>query len=195
MNSIGFDVHKTSVLMVALNDRGKITHCREYPTTEKNVIKLVTMVPGPRQVMFEEGGMAGWMKMVVEPYADKVVVCDPTQNRLISKADFNDGKGLRGYSSADVDRRPQQAAPTDSHTTCRIARRQRPPASSARRLAVCRGGRSPNRYNEALLIRLAASRAPTATRLYEAPSGTPEGQKAPRTLTRRPFLRQGHTPP
>ena len=39
MNSIGFDVHKTSVFMVALNDRGKITHCREYPTTEKNVIK------------------------------------------------------------------------------------------------------------------------------------------------------------
>jgi len=92
MNSIGFDVHKTNVFMVAVNDRGKITHCREYPTTEKNVIKLVTMVPGPRQVMFEEGGMAGWMKMVVEPYADKVIVCDPTQNRLISKAEFNDDK-------------------------------------------------------------------------------------------------------
>ena len=59
MNSIGFDVHKTNVFMVALNDRGKITHCREHPTTEKNVIKLVTMVPGPREVMFEEGGGTG----------------------------------------------------------------------------------------------------------------------------------------
>jgi|GEM_PF-3521710 len=131
MNSIGFDVHKTSVFMVALNDRGKVTHCREYPTTEKNVIKLVTMVPGPRQVMFEEGGMAGWMKMVVEPYADKVVVCDPTQNRLISKADFNDDKGLRGHSSAT---KVRQSRPNRRSTGSRAAAGAPP---KPKRLTTC----------------------------------------------------------
>jgi transposase len=78
--------------MVALNADGNIILQRERATSAPNVIELVTAVPGPRQVFIEECHMAQWVYSFLRPYADKVVVCDPRENKWIANASFNDDR-------------------------------------------------------------------------------------------------------
>ncbi len=46
-------------------------------------------VRGPKVVVVEESHMAAWVKRVLEPYVDKLVICDPQRNAWIAKDEFN----------------------------------------------------------------------------------------------------------
>ncbi len=47
-------------------------------------------VRGPKVVVVEESHMAAWVWRVLEPYVDKLVICDPQRNAWIAKdAEFN----------------------------------------------------------------------------------------------------------
>ncbi len=92
MNSIGIDLHSSTIFMVALNKEGKPLFSRERQTTAVNLIELVQLVPGPRQVMLEESHMTKWALSVLKPYADRLIACEPRENSWIYKAERNDDR-------------------------------------------------------------------------------------------------------
>ena len=92
MNRIGLDAHSASFMMAVVSEAGKVTRCLSRPTSAENLIELVRAVPGPKELVVEESGVAQWVKDTLEPYVDRLVVCDPRHNRWIAKEDFNDDR-------------------------------------------------------------------------------------------------------
>jgi len=92
MNRIGLDAHSASFTVAVVNDLGKVTRCLSRPTSAENLIHVVGEVPGPKELVVEESAVAQWVKDTLEPYVDKLVVCDPRRNRWIAKDDFNDDR-------------------------------------------------------------------------------------------------------
>jgi len=92
MNRIGLDAHSASFTMAVVNEAGKVTRCLSQPTSAENLIRLVSGVPGPKELVVEESAVAQWVKDTLEPYVDRLVVCDPRRNKWIAKADYNDDR-------------------------------------------------------------------------------------------------------
>ena len=90
MYSIGLDVHGASFTAAGVDETGRLIRCRRHKTTEERLIEEVGQYPSPRQVVVEECHLAQWVKMALEPYVDRLVVCDPKENRWISQEDFID---------------------------------------------------------------------------------------------------------
>ena len=90
MNIIGLDAHSASFTVAILNHAGKLSQCLTRATSQKALIDVVTAVHGQRMVVVEESPIAQWVKMSLEPYVDKLLICDPRQNRWIAKDDFCD---------------------------------------------------------------------------------------------------------
>ena len=92
MNIIGLDAHSASFTVAVLNGAGKLSKCSPYATSQAALIDAVSSVRGPRMVVVEESPIAQWVKMSLEPYVDRLVICDPRQNRWIAKAEFSDDR-------------------------------------------------------------------------------------------------------
>lgn len=92
MNIIGLDAHSASFTVAVLNGAGKLSKCSPYATSQAALIEVVSSVRGPKMVVVEESPIAQWVKMSLEPYVDKLVICDPRRNRWIAKADFSNDR-------------------------------------------------------------------------------------------------------
>lgn len=92
MNDIAFDAHSATFTVAVLNQKGRLTRCRRRKTSEHNLIEEVASVVCPRRVVVEEGPLAQWIKTVLEPYVDELIVCDPRKNRWIAEDEFNDDR-------------------------------------------------------------------------------------------------------
>jgi len=92
MNRIGLDAHSASFTMAVVNEAGKVTRCLSRPTSASNLIELVSAVAGPKELVVEESTVAQWVKETLDPYVDRLVVCDPRRNRWIAKEEFNDDR-------------------------------------------------------------------------------------------------------
>jgi transposase len=88
MNVIGLDAHSASFTAAILNREGKLNLCLRRPTSEEHLIEVISKVQGPKQLVVEESHLAQWVKAVLEPYVDKLIICDPRHNRWIAKEDF-----------------------------------------------------------------------------------------------------------
>jgi transposase len=88
MNIIGLDAHSASFTMAVLNNKGNLSYCKRWPTSETNLIDVVGTIMSPKQLVVEESHLAQWIKMTLEPYVDELIVCDPRHNRWIAKDDF-----------------------------------------------------------------------------------------------------------
>jgi len=92
MNRIGLDAHSASFTMAVVNEAGKVMQCVNRPMSAENLIALVGAVPGPKELVVEESTVAQWVKETLEPYVDRLIVCDPRRNRWIAKEEFNDDR-------------------------------------------------------------------------------------------------------
>jgi transposase len=90
MKSIGLDIHGATFTYAVISETGKIIQCLSRPTSRENLVESVASVTGPKQLTVEECHLAQWVKNVLEPYVDKLIVCDPTQNHWIAKGEFVD---------------------------------------------------------------------------------------------------------
>jgi len=90
MNIIGMDTHSATFTVGVMTSHGKLARCITRATSEKNLIDVVCEVQGERTVVIEENHLAQWVKTVLEPYVDRLVVSDPRQNRWIAKEEFID---------------------------------------------------------------------------------------------------------
>ncbi len=82
---IAFDVHCATTEMVAMTASGRITKRGHYPTTIPALVEAVQSVRRPRNLTFEEGPLAGWLKRNLQRHVDELVVCEPRRNSLIAK--------------------------------------------------------------------------------------------------------------
>jgi transposase len=92
MNRIGLDVHSASFTLAVVNEAGKVTKCLNRPTSAENLIALVGAIPGPKELVVEESTITQWVKDALEPYVDRLIICDPRHNRWIAKDDFADDR-------------------------------------------------------------------------------------------------------
>ena len=92
MNYLGLDAHSASFTLATMDGQGKLRGCLTRPTSAKDMIELVSQVPGPKQLVVEESHLAQWVKTMLEPYVDKLIVCDPRRNRSLAEEDFVDDR-------------------------------------------------------------------------------------------------------
>lgn len=90
MKSVCLDVHKEKTQFTVALETGEIV-TEQVVETKRDVLRReVAQVPGPKRVVLENSGWAGWILDAVKDVADEVIVCDPTRNKLISQADDSD---------------------------------------------------------------------------------------------------------
>jgi hypothetical protein len=86
------DVHCASFTLAVLTPKGKLSQCLSRSTSAEQLIEVVQAVPGPKTLIVEECHLAQWVKRTLEPYVDRLIVCDPQRNSWIAKDEFNDDK-------------------------------------------------------------------------------------------------------
>ena len=86
---IGMDLASEVTTVAVLKKSGHCVLQTPIVTSEANLRQLVKSVKGPRQVVFEESGLAAWVYSVLEPICDDVFVCNPKKNKDLS----GDAKG------------------------------------------------------------------------------------------------------
>lgn len=80
---IGADVHSNSTEL-AIEKRNKIVARYTLPTTIPALCQVLDSLQGKKYLAFEEGPMAGWLYRNLNKKVDKLIVCDPRRNKLIS---------------------------------------------------------------------------------------------------------------
>ncbi len=101
---LGLDAHARSCVLAAMNTTGRLLYTKAFTTSQAALISHVVAAPAhEKQLVLEESALAGWIADALRPYVDKLIVCDPRQNALIS----------RGGNKDDY---------ADAHKLCRLLR-------------------------------------------------------------------------
>ena len=88
---IGADVHSNSTEL-AIEKRNKIVARYTLPTTIPALCQVPDSLQGKKYLAFEEGPMAGWLYRNLNKKVDKLLVCGPRRNKLISSEGDRDDK-------------------------------------------------------------------------------------------------------
>jgi transposase len=83
MNYIGADVD-SKMTELAVRRKGKIVARRRVPTSIREIRQYLAAISGQQALAFEEGPMAHWMWRNLKDHVDRIVVCDPRRNKLIT---------------------------------------------------------------------------------------------------------------
>ena len=77
-----------------MNSRGLVVSTRSFTTSERALREHVTRLSAcSKYLALEESTISGWIAGVLRPHVDRLIVCDPKHNALISqgnKDDYND---------------------------------------------------------------------------------------------------------
>lgn len=87
MNYIGADVHISTIDFAVVNETGRVVKRHRIETSERGMVEFVKSIRAPRQLIIEEGTLAGWIKDVMESRGERVVITDPKQNHWIGRAE------------------------------------------------------------------------------------------------------------
>ena len=73
---VGLDVHQATTVISVRDTSGRVIARDVVATDEASLIGFLGRMRGPVQVALEEGTQAQWLHDLLEPVADRVVVCD-----------------------------------------------------------------------------------------------------------------------
>jgi transposase len=92
---LALDVHQATVVASVRDERGAIVMRATVPTEARAILLLVRGI-GPRvQVAFEEGTQAQWLHDLLQPHAERVVVCNVRgKSEVTNKSDRIDADEL-----------------------------------------------------------------------------------------------------
>ena len=82
---IAMDTHSQTTdicVKTRANGPGRWYHVK---TTIPEIAAVIAQVRGPKELVFEEGPLAGWLLRNLRRHVDKAQVCDPRRNALIAK--------------------------------------------------------------------------------------------------------------
>src|SRR6516225_11311184 len=82
---IGMDTHCQFCELAVVNHSGAVVRRDRCATCIPILLEVIERVPRPRQLVIEEGPLAGWLWRHLHTAVDRMVVSDPRRNRLIAK--------------------------------------------------------------------------------------------------------------
>jgi transposase len=82
---MALDSHCSFSELAAVTKGGRLVKRHRCVTTIPDLVEALEQVPRPRSLTFEEGPMADWLARSLQPYVDRLLVCEPRRNRLIAK--------------------------------------------------------------------------------------------------------------
>jgi transposase len=82
---IGIDVQCQFCEIAVITTAGQVVRRDRCATTIPALREVVAAVPGPRQLVIEEGPLAGWLWRELHTEVERMVVSEPRRNRLIAK--------------------------------------------------------------------------------------------------------------
>lgn len=96
---IGLGVHSRTCTMAWMNESGDCWGPSTFQTSGQTIRKKIDEIKADQKVVtLEEGPLAFWTARTLEEAVDRIVVCDPRENYLISRAarkdDEADAKAL-----------------------------------------------------------------------------------------------------
>lgn len=93
---IGLDAHSSTCTFCVTNKEGVIEDTAEIVTNGRLLVDYVRGIPGKKELTFEECELSSWLYEILRKEVDKVVVCNPVENRKYKKAktDKIDAKNL-----------------------------------------------------------------------------------------------------
>jgi transposase len=92
VNHLGMDVHSANFVVAHVNDRGRLCQMYTRKTSGAEMIDIVRPIAGPKTLIVEECHLAQWVKGILEPYVDELVICDPVRNKWIAADKYADDK-------------------------------------------------------------------------------------------------------
>jgi hypothetical protein len=75
---------KTMALGRISKKRPENVKVKEYPSNYKELQRMLSTIQGRTIVVLEESSPAHWLYLQLYDYAEKIVICDPYRNRLLS---------------------------------------------------------------------------------------------------------------
>lgn len=84
---MGLDAHSSTCTLAVLTGDGNLIRCQSFQTSAHHLIAAVTAYEGQRILVVEECHLADWVKRVLDPYCDEVIICDPQRNQWIWRAE------------------------------------------------------------------------------------------------------------
>jgi transposase len=105
VKTIALDVHKDWTQLTAASDQTReILLELKVRTSQEELRRVVSGIPGPKRVVFEEGPLSGLIRDALKGTAEEIISCDPTRNALIARSedsnDENDSRRLITLSRA-----------------------------------------------------------------------------------------------
>ena len=89
---------KTMALGRISKKRPENVKVKEYPSNYKELQRMLSTIQGRTIVVLEESSPAHWLYLQLYDYAEKIVICDPYRNRLLSDGPQNDKIDARNYA-------------------------------------------------------------------------------------------------
>ena len=80
---VAVDWSQTVMAIAHISRRGKIPRVFERPTDLKELKKYLGSLRGRIIITFEETGSAQWLYLELLDHVERIVICDPFQNRLL----------------------------------------------------------------------------------------------------------------
>lgn len=115
---VALDVHQTTTVASVREEGGRVMARAIVPTEEQAIVEFFRGMRGAIHVTFEEGTQAQWLHDIVEPLADRVVVCDRRgKSRRGNKGDQIDADELSELLRRDALRAVYHGTPR--HATLR----------------------------------------------------------------------------
>jgi len=114
---IGLDVHSKHFTAAVVDEQGRLLFRSTHPTSEHNLIEVVTSLQGRKRVAFEETTVAGWVYRTLRSVTEDVIVTDPRLNQWISRdADMDDDKAALRLANLARGNFVQRVHHTDDQT-------------------------------------------------------------------------------
>jgi transposase len=80
----GLDIHATNTVIQSIDQKGMKVIGKELPTKAGALIEWARSYRrGRLQVILEQGTHARWVANALDPWVDRLVICDPSENALI----------------------------------------------------------------------------------------------------------------
>ncbi len=83
----GLDAHVRNSALAAVGMDGNLFMSKQLRTRELSIVSRIAAVDAKEKILaLEESTSAAWLAGMLRGYVDKLVVCDPRHNALISKS-------------------------------------------------------------------------------------------------------------
>lgn len=90
MKVVSLDLHAEASQMFVSDENGEVLLETRVPTDGQELRRIVSAIPGPKHVVFEEGPLSATISEALEDVAEQVISCDPTHNALIARDEESD---------------------------------------------------------------------------------------------------------